>query len=275
MEIRIKTASKNINLVLIMLLMCLLTSCAQKMVKKSGDGPPEFYVDETRVADAVPKKEPLAKYGNMRSYVVFGKRYYTMKSCRNYCETGTASWYGTKFHARKTSSGEPYDLCGMTAAHKTLPLPTYCEVTNLKTNKKIIVKVNDRGPFESNRIIDLSFVAAKKLGMVGHGTAKVRVRAIDLSAPNRPVIFAKKPTSPHHKQVFATGGKHVYLQVGAFHNRMRAEKLKHRLVAMLDAPVNVSKGKLYRVQVGPIRDMVTADRITHKLKGIGLSPSRK
>lgn len=275
MEHTIKTASKSINVVLIMLMMCLLTSCAQKMVKKSGDGPPDFYVDETKVCDAVPRKEPLAKYGNMRSYVVFGKRYYTMKSCKNYCETGTASWYGTKFHARKTSSGEPYDICGMTAAHKTLPLPTYCEVTNLKNNKKIIVKVNDRGPFESNRIIDLSFVAAKKLGMVGHGTAKVRVRAIDPSAPDRlPVIFAKKQVIPH-KQVFAANGKHVYLQVGAFHNRERAEKLKHKLVAMLDAPVNVSKGKLYRVQVGPIRDIVTADRISHKLKGIGLTPSRR
>ena len=122
----------------------LLTSCSHT---SKQDGPPHFYVDETKIPNAQPKPEPLSAYGNPKSYVVFGKRYYTMRSSRNYNEIGTASWYGTKFHTHKTSSGEPYDLLGMTAAHKTLPLPTYVEVTNLKNHRKIIVKVNDRGPF--------------------------------------------------------------------------------------------------------------------------------
>jgi len=163
--------------ILIILLMLLLTSCA-RMHRK--DGPPNFYVDETKISNAVPKPEPLSKYGNMTSYRVFGKRYYTLRTSKNYCQTGVASWYGTQFHAQRTSSGERYNMLAMTAAHKTLPLPTYVEVTNLNNNRKVVVKVNDRGPFESNRIIDLSYVAAKKLGMLGHGTARVRVKAINL-----------------------------------------------------------------------------------------------
>ena len=119
----------------------------------------------------------------MPIYCVFGRCYRTLKSSKHYDQRGWASWYGMKFHARHTSSGERYNVLGMTAAHKTLPLPTYVEVTNLRNRLKIIVKVNDRGPFEGNRLIDLSYVAAKKLGMLGQGTAPVRVRAIDLSTP--------------------------------------------------------------------------------------------
>src|SRR5579862_3215978 len=153
-----------------------LTSCSHLHKK---DGPPNFYVDETKVPNAVPKPEPLAKFGNMSSYRVFGKRYYVMKSSKHYDQVGIASWYGTQFHSHKTSSGEPYNMLSMTAAHKTLPLPTYVQVTNLRNHRKIIVKVNDRGPFANGRIIDLSYVAAKKLGMIGHGTTMVRVTAID------------------------------------------------------------------------------------------------
>jgi rare lipoprotein A len=175
----------------------LLSSCSH--VKKR-DGAPNFYVDETRIPNAVPKAEPRAKYGNYKSYVVFGKRYYTLKSSQNYDEVGTASWYGTMFHDRKTSSGEMYSMLGMTAAHKTLPLPTYVEVTNLKNNRRIIVKVNDRGPFATNRIIDLSYVGAKKLGMLGHGTAQVRVRALDPGTFNTHAIFAQsRPSKPFHE----------------------------------------------------------------------------
>src|SRR5437773_6629742 len=115
---------KRCKLLLIVCLMALLSSCSH--MKK--DGPPNFYVDEKKIPNAVPKPEPLAKYGNYKSYVVFGKRYHTLNSSKNYDEVGTASWYGTQFHAHKTSSGERYNMLGMTAAHKTLPLPTYVEV---------------------------------------------------------------------------------------------------------------------------------------------------
>ena len=185
----------------------LLTLVLCACTRNTPDGPPDFYVDETKIPNAVPKTEPLAKYGNMPFYYVNGKRYYVMKSSRHYQATGTASWYGTKFHAHRTSSGERYNMLGMTAAHKTLPLPTYLEVTNLRNNRQVIVKVNDRGPFSGNRLIDLSYVAAKKLGMIGHGTTLVHVRAIDVSPkpsmPWHPTWYAKKRSLPYHPSRYA------------------------------------------------------------------------
>ncbi|HVE43654.1 MAG TPA: septal ring lytic transglycosylase RlpA family protein [Gammaproteobacteria bacterium] len=166
------------------------------------DGAPNFYVDERKVPDAVPKCEPLAKYGNMRSYYARGKRYYVLRSSKNYEATGTASWYGTRFHRVRTSSGERYNMLAMTAAHKTLPLPTYLEVTNLKNGRKVIVKVNDRGPFHGNRIIDLSYVAAKKLHMMGHGTTVVHIKAIDPATYREHLWFGSNRQLAHrHKKI--------------------------------------------------------------------------
>jgi rare lipoprotein A len=250
-----------------------LSSCSHT---KKNDGPPNFYVDETRIPNAVPKPEPLAKYGNVKSYVVFGKRYYTMKSCENYNELGTASWYGSKFHTRKTSSGEPYNMLGMTAAHKTLPLPTYVEVTNLKNNRKIIVKVNDRGPFASNRIIDLSYVAAKKLGMLGHGTTNVRVRAINPSSFGTAEPFFVD--SRRFTRKFNKSSNVVYLQVGAFRDKSHAQQLQTRLSSLFSAPVKIynpsANGKLYRVKMGPFHDVASADKITTRLRDMGMSPNK-
>src|SRR5436190_19734755 len=151
-----KQIYKHLINIFLLLSAILLASCSSHV---QHDGPPNFYVDESKVQDATPKPEKLAKYGNMHSYTVKGIRYYPMKSAGNYDVVGTASWYGTRFDTHKTSSGERYSLLAMTAAHKTLPLPTYVEVTNLKNHRKIIVKVNDRGPFKPHRIIDLSYVA--------------------------------------------------------------------------------------------------------------------
>ena len=144
----------------------------------SSDKAPSKQVDVSKIQNAVPKEEPKSRYGNPKSYVVFDKRYYVMESNKGFVEKGIASWYGTKFHGRRTSSGETYDMYAMTAAHKNLPLPTYVEVTNLKNGKKIIVKVNDRGPFHENRIIDLSYTAATKLDIVKNGTGLVEIRAV-------------------------------------------------------------------------------------------------
>lgn len=279
---------KHTRSVSILLLIILLSSCSH-VVKK--DGPPNYYIDETRIPNAVPKCEPLAKYGNMRSYTVFGKRYYVMKAHHNYEEKGIASWYGTQFHARRTSSGERYNMLAMTAAHKTLPLPTYVEVTNLRNNRKIIVKVNDRGPFASNRIIDLSYVAAKKLGMLGHGTAPVKIKTIDPNTYGRSWMMAKRAsgsscaTKRNHNQpshfapvVAIENDKMlpVYLQVGAFRDRLNAIKLKNRLVTLLEAPIKIysptTNTRLYRVQVGPIKDMAAREEITHRLRGLGIKP---
>jgi rare lipoprotein A (peptidoglycan hydrolase) len=151
------------------------------------------------VPDAVPRVEPRSRYGNPPFYDVFGKRYYVLSSSVAYVERGVASWYGPGFHQVRTSTGEPYDMYGMTAAHKTLPLPAYVRVTNLQNGRSVVVRVNDRGPFVGNRIIDLSYTAASKLDMLRNGTAMVEVRAIDPSVPMRDQgtpLLAVAPTVP-------------------------------------------------------------------------------
>jgi rare lipoprotein A len=266
------------------------------------DGPPSYYVDDSKIPNAVPKVEPLAKYGNMAHYKVFGKQYYVMNSSHNYEEQGIASWYGSKFHNHLTSSGENYNMLSMTAAHKTLPLPTYVRVTNLANGRQVIVKVNDRGPFEANRIIDLSYVAAKKLGMLGHGTARVDVKAIDPSeAAMHPEMIAVKTPSPHNnflsqpaplrmaqnKPPVTSAQRSIqrivnnnnakllasstYIQVGAFRNLQHAEKLKSILAGLVSSPIAINSFQdLYRVQVGPFKDLAAADRVNKVLKSVGL-----
>lgn len=243
------------------------------------DGPPPYPVDETKIPNAVPKKEALSKYGNYKTYHVFGKSYHTLSSSKNYQAEGVASWYGSKFHSVRTSSGEPYNMLAMTAAHKTLPLPTYVRVTNLANKKEVIVKVNDRGPFEGNRLIDLSYVAAKKLGMLGHGTAHVRVTAID------PDNFNKTPTFSHIPMYAKNNHTHslsnpmyannaFYLQVGAFKNRMYAERLKNRISKLTSTPIHITQRtphtRLFHVQIGPIKDIATMGILSKRLKSVGL-----
>ena len=149
---------------------------------RPGSGREAAEGDPTAIPDAVPTEEPLSPYGNPEEYEVFGETYHVMESSAGYVSEGLASWYGEEFQGRRTSSGEPYDMYLMTAAHKTLPLPTYVEVTNLENGRTAVVRVNDRGPFHPDRVIVLSYVAARKLGIVGPGTARVRVRALEPSA---------------------------------------------------------------------------------------------
>ena len=278
---------------LFLILFCtiLLSSCSHVSRK---DGPPNYYVDVSKIPNAVPKPERLSKYGNMPYYNVFGRRYYTLKSSQHYNEIGIASWYGTKFHEHKTSSGEPYNMLAMTAAHKTLPLPTYVEVTNLRNHLKIIVKVNDRGPFASNRIIDLSYVAARKLNIVGHGTAYVRVKAINPYTFGRDDYFVASKHNVSRKRVYTDylnvepsakhsyaqahkSNRYLYLQVGAFRNKAHAVNLKRHLASLLTAPVQISNSRSkhkFLVHVGPIKDLATADKISIKLKRLGISSTR-
>lgn len=263
----VSVSSKSyFNYLLLLLLTILLASCSHHVVRQ--DGPPDFYVDETKIPNAVPKPEKLSKYGNYSSYSVFGKNYHTLKTSKNYEEVGIASWYGMLYQHHPTSNGERYDVVAMTAAHKTLPLPTYVEVTNLKNHRKVIVKVNDRGPFEGNRLIDLSYVAAKKLGMLAHGTALVRVKAID------PLTYGHHGLNVH----FAKNNKPLYIQVGAFKNKAHAQRLRQRLMGMLTEPVNIAAAQhnqIYKVQVGPIKDLAQADQISHQLNLLGIKPNKK
>jgi rare lipoprotein A len=194
------------------------------------DGPPSFYVDENKIPDAVPKIEPLSKLGNMPVYRIGNKKYYPMKKHTNYEAIGIASWYGTLFHNRRTSSGERYNMLGMTAAHRTLPLPTYVQVTNLKNGRQVIVKVNDRGPFSSNRILDVSYVAAKKLGMIGHGTALVKVKEIDpirLDTNNRypKPIFASNKKYLHARHTYQESNKEYFDRI--FNSKQHYHKRRY------------------------------------------------
>ena len=170
----------------------LLAACSTSHQKHSSSGrysqahdsAPPHAVDVSHVKDAIPRAEPKSRYGNPPSYVVFGKRYHTLASSEGYSERGIASWYGTKFHGHRTSSGESYDMYRMSAAHKTLPLPTYARVTNLRNGKSVVVKINDRGPFVKGRISDVSYLAAQKLDFVQQGLAKVRVVVLDAGSPS-------------------------------------------------------------------------------------------
>jgi rare lipoprotein A len=236
------------------------------------DGPPRGNVDVASIPDAVPKVEPRSRYGNPHSYTVYGKRYYTLNSSNGYRERGIASWYGTKFHGRRTSSGEPYDMYAMTAAHKSLPLPTYVRVTNLKNGRSVVLRVNDRGPFHSNRIIDLSYSAAWKLGILAKGTGYVEVVALDPRSP-QPVTVATKQSRP------ATEAVQLYLQTGSFSVRANAEQMKWRMQTVSGGPVNIEPVQIggritYRVRVGPIASVTVADRLAQQIADLGLETPR-
>ncbi len=221
---------------------------------------PESPVDVSQVPDAIPQKVPYSPYGNPDSYTVRGVTYHVMKDARNFRERGLASWYGLKFHGKRTSSGEPYDMYAMTAAHKTLPLPTWVRVTNLDNGRSVVVKVNDRGPFHAGRIIDLSYAAASKLGVLGKGTAPVEVVAITPDAPGPQVDEAGFP---------------LWIQAGAFSNARNARQLLHRLEQQAGFKGRVEtdtrpKGILYKVWLGPVENTRQLEQITGQLPRWGI-----
>jgi len=255
-----------------------LAGCSTPGVIEPSDDAPLNPRDVSGIPDAVPKPEPLSRYGNPQSYVVYGERYYTLPTSKGYRERGLASWYGTKFHGKRTSSGEPYDLYAMTAAHKTLPLPSYVEVTNLDNGRSAIVRVNDRGPFHDGRIIDLSYSAAHKLGILGKGTGRVEVRAIDTLAPdqvpaNQPVLVeTATPAAPE-------AASELFLQVGAFQNHDNAVRLRSSIESQNIGAVRIvesatERGTFYKVQIGPLPDTAAADRIARALKPLGVNEAR-
>ena len=232
------------------------------------DGGPAKDIDVSEISDAIPRVEPRSRYGNPPSYVVNGKRYYVMESSHGYVERGIASWYGTKFHGRRTSSGEPYDMYAMTAAHKTLPLPAYARVTNLRNGQSAVVKINDRGPFHENRVIDLSYAAAKKLGIAGVGTGLVEVEVIKPGEPQPDSSLASTPQRPAQEP-------ELYLQVGAFTSESNAQRLSKRLQEMQLTAVSVTpayrdKQRIFRVRIGPVESVEQADHLSEVLVQRGI-----
>jgi peptidoglycan lytic transglycosylase len=249
----------------------LLSACSVQPVGDSGPRPGSA-VPPDLPDDPVPRAEPRSRYGNGPIYEVYGRPYRVLDSSHGYQQRGVASWYGSKFHGRLTSSQEPYDMHQMTAAHKTLPLPTYVRVTNLRNNRSVIVRVNDRGPFVDNRIIDLSYAAARKLDMVTDGTSLVEVTAISFDEPP-----AAASAAPAAGEAVATASK-VYVQVGAFGERDNAERRYRMLHGQGIANAFVhrddnSSPALYRVRIGPIADVDQYDSVVARLAQLGIADS--
>lgn len=244
----------------------------------SGDAYPLEPPDVSKVPDAEPRIEPLSRAGNRSTYEVWGETYSVLPDSKGYARKGTASWYGEKFHGYATSNGEIYDMYKMTAAHRSLPLPTFARVTSLDSGESVIVRVNDRGPFHSDREIDLSYAAAARLGFLDNGTGPVRVEAIDpaqwlaergrggSASETRPVTAqaasssAAPATAPQRQTASPTpsaseqeAGGAVYLQIAALGTAEGAEQLQRRLQGELAHSVRVmSDADVHRVQVGPV-----------------------
>jgi rare lipoprotein A len=272
----------------------LLAACGGQPGK---DGPPRrgSAIPPDLPPDPVPRKEAKSRHGNTPVYEVLGQSYKVMNTSYGYQETGVASWYGKKFHGRMTSNQEPYDMHAMTAAHKSLPLPTYVRVKNLRNNKSVVVRVNDRGPFVHNRIIDLSYSAARKLDMIGTGTSLVEVTAISFDQPPKqqtvastttrqpvtaaPAVNEPKVSKPPGSIAPPTPkGSTVYVQVGAFGD---AENARRRFAVLRSGGIgnafvledNSAVPLLYRIRIGPIVDVLQYDNLVAQLQNLGISES--
>jgi len=283
-----------------------LSACAA--APRSGgyykdDGPgerPPANLDQ--IADAEPKAEPLHRYAN-RPYQVFGKEYVPLAFVQPYRQRGTASWYGKKFHGQRTASGEPYDMYAMTAAHPTLPIPSYARVTRVATGRSVIVRINDRGPFHQGRMIDLSYAAALKLGFAHLGSAEVELESIEPgqavtptqqaattippaaattapdaattapdAAPTPPVATTTPPVATTIGQALAAPEQAaaVYVQVGAFSSRANAENLRSRVEGefgwLKDTVQVLAIGNLWRLHVGPYRTQDDARSVAERIE---------
>lgn len=268
----------------------------------SGDAYPENPPDVSQIPDAVPRVEQPSRGGNRPVYEVWGKTYHVLPDARDYARQGTASWYGEKFHGYATSNGEIYDMYKMTAAHRSLPLPTYARVTSLDNGRSVIVRVNDRGPFHNDREIDLSYAAAARLDILDRGTGRVKVEAIDPvvwlaengssqanrtasaagEAPGGGMPRADEPTSGERLTAIVSdstarghdsgeaGGPPIYLQIAALGSADSARALKSRLELELSHPVRVADATgMYRVQVGPLANAGQVEPVRDELRQAG------
>jgi rare lipoprotein A len=280
---------RSASRLLLFALAIVLAGCGGNRAK--DDGPGSGRIPDLP-GDAVPRPEPRSKYGNGRDlgngpqYEVLNKTYTVMQSSAGYQERGVASWYGKKFHGNLTSNREVYDMYAMTAAHKTLPLPTYVQVRNLANNKSIVVRVNDRGPFVNNRIIDLSYSAASKLGMIRDGTSLVEVTAIGFDQPSNRHSSSDKPSGDRPTRVSTPAlppatpapvveSSRVFVQVGAFGDQQNAAR---RLAVLAQSGIDnafihedtSARPTLYRVRVGPVAGVMQYDLLVEELDSVGI-----
>ena len=253
----------------------ILAGCFTRETRPVAPPTPPVDIQPTPPAgnsDVIPHLEPRSRSGNPPFYDVFGKRYYVLSSSVGYVERGVASWYGPGFHKVRTSTGETYDMYAMTAAHKTLPLPAYVSVTNLQNGRSIVVRVNDRGPFVGNRIIDLSYTAASKLDMLKNGTAMVEVRSIETPSPAVTVPAAEEQSPTATAPVVNAP---LFVQAGAFSDPANADRLAARLRGGNYGKVfvrddEIAGRRMYRVRIGPVPDVAEFDRIVSALDHLGI-----
>jgi rare lipoprotein A len=265
--------------------MVLLTACTSTKPLVQRDSGPEQPLDVAHIPDPVPRWEPRTAAGNKSPYTVLGKTYHLLSSSDNYREQGFASWYGRKFHGAQTSNGEIYDMYGMTAAHKTLPIPTFVRVKNLENGREVIVRVNDRGPFHDGRIIDLTYTAAKKLGFVEQGVARVEVTAIDPAtwADDRGENVVAGTQSgatgqPAAPAPWQSAGyqlpANTFLQAGAFGSEASANALREQLLGLTSLPVFVTSAdtlkRVFRVRIGPISDNFELINLQERIRQLNL-----
>jgi rare lipoprotein A len=273
-----------LRLLLAILVALALAACGTAPKKESkyflDDGPPDSVPDNmAQIPDAVPRAEPFHKFAN-RPYTVFGRTYVPVVNKERTVQRGIASWYGKKFHGQKTSSGEIYDMFAMTAAHPTFPIPSYARVTNVKNGKSVVVRINDRGPFHSNRIIDLSYAAAVRIGIANAGSGLVEVERIyETPEASAAVERTPPPSMPVVETAVVTqepGG--LWLQLGAFASRDSADSFRDKMVRDLawnNEPLQVhSREGMHRVRMGPYRNRDEAGAIADKVRrSLGFEPT--
>lgn len=237
------------------------------------DRAPTRIVDFASIPEVVPEPVNRTLAGNRSPYTVLGKSYRVLPTEEGYSERGIASWYGEKFHGHKTSNGEVFDMYQVSAAHKSLPIPSFLRVTNLDNNRSIIVRVNDRGPFHGDRIVDLSYAAALKLGYADRGTARVQLESVVASGASRDAA----PEAANREEILrVSSADSKYLQVGAFSELSTAREVSSRVEAITSLPVfvrsvNTSNGRvLHRVRVGPIPDAGQLQRVSQSVVAANL-----
>lgn len=261
-----------------LILITMVMGCAQQpsRYQLKHDSAPHALPETVHMHDAEPKYEPYAP-ANQRPYTIRGVHYTPLPTGKGYSAEGLASWYGQKFHGHLTSNGEIYDMFTMTAAHKTLPLPSFARVTNLANGNQAVVRINDRGPFHSERLIDLSYAAALKLGMLSNGVAKVKLDVIHIdelghmTIGNSPTIAPIAPpltTSPVKNTT--NSPQMVYLQVAALQDKSKIEMIGNALTNLYQIPYRVPfDGSIYRLQLGPLTDERAIEHLLNELKSNG------
>jgi rare lipoprotein A len=274
-----------LKIILISALVVQLSGCLSLKSKADVDGPPVYPRSVKNIPDAIPKAETKSKYGNPPTYSALGKTYKVLNSHQGFQQSGMASWYGTKFHGKRTSSGEPYDMYAMTAAHPTLPIPCYVKVTHLQNGKTAVVKVTDRGPFKGDRIIDLSYAAAHKIGVYQNGTGKVKIEVINPSQWDHELYLAEATQINNQKNNLAQN-KHqskaindapgLYLQVAAFNQKRNADAFADKIHELVQSyPIEIKQADAqnqatYRVRVGPFKKKQDANQVASLLKSKNL-----